>query len=161
MAKTTKTAPKTETSETYFASIKETIEQVQNRIEVPAAAREFVQRSAASGLERAETVHEGALKLTNGAEKIATAVVGGYGRLARGLLDMTFANVQHSFDTLQKVAAAKSLSEATQIQADFVRENAKANFERAKGAYEVARDAIVDGAKTVQSEVSSLYKTAA
>lgn len=161
MTKTAKTAPKAEAAaEGYFASIKETLESVQNKIEVPAAAREFVKRGAATGMERAESVHENALKLTDGAERFASAFIGGYGRFARGLLDMTYANVQHGLETVQKVAGAKSLSEATQIQADYVRESVKSNFDRVKAGYDVARGAVVDGAKTLQTEVSSLYGSA-
>ena len=56
---------------------------------------------------------------------------------------------------------AKTLNEAVQIQADFVRENASANMEKVREAAEAARVAVVDGAKAVQTEVSAIYKKAA
>ena len=122
MTKTTKNA-----STNAFASISETIEQVQSKMEVPAAARDFVKRTAGTAKERAESLHNGATDVATRAEKFTTAFVGGYA------------------------------NEAVQIQADYVRESARANFERAKNAAETARETVVEGAKTVQAEVSALY----
>lgn len=152
-----KTTAKTATDTGTFAQVRETIENVQKNIEVPAAAREFVQRSAATGRERAESVHSGATKLANGYEKLGVTLVGGYAAIARGLIDATHANVQHGLETVEKLALAKSLNEAVQIQADYVRENARANYERAKEAFEAARASVMDGVGTVQAEVGTFY----
>lgn len=156
MTKTAKTVA-AETSETYFSSIQNAIDTVQSKLEVPAAARDFVKRGASTAKERAESVHAGAAKLTNGVEKFATGFVSGYANFARGLLDMTLANAQHAFSTVEKVAGAQSINEAVQIQADFVRESASANLERVRDAAETAKSVVVDGAKTVQAELSKLY----
>lgn len=155
----TKTAAKTTAAanDTYFSSIKNAFETVSSKLEVPAAARDYVKRGASTAKDRAESVHAGAAKLTNGAEKFATSLVAGYANFSRGLIDATLANVQHALTTVEKVAGAQSINEAVQIQADFVRENASANLERARGAAETARTAVVDGAKTVQAELSKLY----
>lgn len=158
----TKTAPKTAAAtETYFDQFKQTLNSVQSKIEVPAAARDFVKKGADTTADRAETAHVNAIKLVNGAEKLATSFVGGYANFLRGAFDMTLANVKHSLATIEKVAGAKSINEAVQIQADFVRESTSANLERVRTAAETARTAVVDGAKTVQSEVAAIYKKAA
>lgn len=154
----TKTNAKTATpASAYFSSVQNMIDNVQSKIEVPAAARDFVKRNASTAKERVETVHGGAAKLTEGAEKFATSFVAGYATFTRGLLDATLANVQHALSTVEKVAGAQSLNEAVQIQADFVRENASANMDRVRGATEAARTAAVDGARTVQAELSNIY----
>ncbi len=154
----TKTTAKTNSAAaSYFDQIQQAFENVQSKVEVPAAARDFVKRGASTAKERAESVHAGVAKLTGGAEKVATSFVGGYANFARGLLDMTLANVQHTLATVEKVAGAQSFNEAIQIQADFVRENASANLERVRGAAETARTTVLDGAKTVQAELSKLY----
>ncbi|MGD9912596.1 MAG: phasin family protein [Rhizobiaceae bacterium] len=157
-AKTNTTASKTKSAATgYFEQVRETIENMTSKVEVPAAARDFVTRTASSAAERAEKVHETAGKMTSGAEKIATAFVGGYANFTRGLLDMTLANVQHTLSTVEKVAGSKSLSEAMQVQADFVRDNARANYDRVRGAAENVRTVVTDGAKTVQAEIGKIY----
>jgi hypothetical protein len=158
MAKTAKTAC---VANDTMSSISEVIETVQSKMEVPAAARDFVKRTAATAQERAETVHTGFATATTKVENLATAFVGGYANFARGLVDASLSNVQHALSTVEKVAGAKSLNEVVQIQADYVRESAKANFDRVKNAAEIARTTVVDGAKTVQSEISAMYSKAA
>lgn len=153
----TKTAKNASAATDAFASISETIEKVQSKMEVPAAARDFVKRTAETAKERAESLHNGAADVTTRAEKLATAFVGGYANVVRGLIDASLANVQHALSTVEKVAGAKSVNEAVQIQADYVRESARTNFERAKNAAETARETVVEGAKTVQAEISALY----
>lgn len=153
MTKTVKSAP----AKTYFASVTNALDTVQSKLEVPASARDFVKKGAATVSDRAETVHTGAIKFTNGAEKLAQSFVGGYANFARGLVDMTLANVKHTLTTVEKLSGAKSLNEAAKIQVDFVRENASANMERVRGAAETARTVVTEGAKEVQAELSKLY----
>ena len=154
MAKTTRTAS---AAQDPMASITEAFETVQAKLEVPAAAREFVKCTAGAAQERAESVHESLATATDKVESLTTAFVGNYAGFARGLVDASLANVQHALTTVEKVAGAKSLNEALQIQADYVRESARSNFERVKDAAEAARTTVADGAKTLQSEISALY----
>ena len=55
MAKTTKTAS---VAQDALSALSEAVETVQSKIEVPAAAREFVKRMATDAQERAENLHE-------------------------------------------------------------------------------------------------------
>ena len=156
----TKTAAKTKTvaeNSGILESVKSAYDTVSSKMEVPAAARDFVKRTASTAQERAETVHETAANLTDGAEKLATRIVGGYANFTRGLLDMTLANVQHTLATVEKLAAVKSVNEAVQVQVDFVRENTSANIERMRGAADTAKSVVTEGAKTVQAGISKIY----
>lgn len=141
----------------YFASVTEALENVQSKIEVPAAARDFVMKGASTAKERVETAHEGALKFANGAEKVAASFVGGYANFARGLIDATVANVQHTLNTVEKVAGAKSINEAVTIQVEAARESATANMDRARSVAETVRAAVTEGGKEVQAQFSKLY----
>jgi len=141
----------------YFAAIQNAFETLQTKIEVPAAACDYVKRGASTAQTQAETAHQGAAKFTDGAAKLATSFVGGYANFTRSLLDMTLANVQHTLLTVEKVAGAQSLNEAVQHQADFVRESLNANVERATNAADTAKSAFTDSAKTVQAELSNIY----
>jgi hypothetical protein len=152
-----KTAQTNETASSTFASFNDAFETIQSKVEVPAAARDFVKRTAASAKERAEGVQAGAIELTNTVEKYATAFVGGYANVARGLVDATFANVEHALVTVEKLAGAKSANEAIQLQADYARESARANFERARNAAETVRATVMDSAKTAQADFSKIY----
>lgn len=141
----------------YFASVTEALENVQSKLEVPAAARDFIKKGASSAKERVETAHEGAIKFANGAEKLSVSFVGGYANFARGLIDATVANVQHALNTVERVAGAKSVNEAVSIQVEAVRESANANMERARSVAEAARTAVTEGAKEVQAQISKIY----
>jgi len=155
MTKTAKNAP----ANNYFASVTEAIENVQSKLEVPAAARDFVKKGVSTAHERVETAHEGALKFANSAEKLAVSFVGGYANFSRGLIDAAVANVQHALSTVEKVAAAKSVNEAVEIQVSAVRESANANMERVRDVAESARTAVTEGAKEVQEQFSKLYSS--
>lgn len=157
----TKTAKTKSLADAYTESFGKAFETAQGKVEVPAAARDFVKRAAETAKERAESVHSGAATVAERAETLATAFVGGYAKFARGLIDASLANVQHALSTVEQVAGAKSLNEAVQIQSAYVRESARVNFDRVKSAAETARTVVADGAKTVQEELSSLYKKAA
>jgi hypothetical protein len=145
MTKTTKTsnakttAPHTDDARTI---IMDAVENLQEKIAVPEAAREFVARQAATAQEHTEAAQEGAARLNAEAEKAAVSFVGSYANFTRSLIDMTAANVSHALATLEKVAAAKTLPDAMKIQADFIRDNSKANFDRLKDVSETAKAAM-------------------
>lgn len=160
MTKTTKTV-EAKTEETVAATAKakimETLESVQEKIVVPAAAREFVARQAATAIERTETVHDSATKLNSNVEKAVVSLVGSYANFTKGLIDMTAANVEHALVTVEKVAAAKSLSDAMQIQADYVRESAKANYDRVRDAAEVAKETVSEAVTSVRDNAAKVW----
>ena len=162
MTKTTAhKAEKAESASTYVPSFHAAFEGMPSKLEIPAAARDFVKRAATSAKQRAEGAHDGAASLTDNAEKFAASFFGGYANFTRGLLDMALANVQHTLSTVEKLAGATSINEAVALQADFVRENASANIERIRGAAETARDSMAEGARTFQAEFSRLHGKAA
>jgi hypothetical protein len=154
MTRTTRTS---KPASAAFQQISDAIDSVNKTIEVPAAARDFVKRNVSSTRERAETIHATAAKATEGSEKFAASLVGGYANFTRSLLDISLANVQHGLATLDKLAGARSLSDAVEVQADFVRESTRVNVERIHNAAQSAKSVVADGAKTVQAEISKIY----
>src|SRR5262245_41331236 len=154
----TKTTAKTATpGSDYVAPIQQAIESAQGKFEVPAAARDFVIKTASSAKEQAETVHTNVANAAKTAETFATSLVGGFASVTRGLLDASFANVQHTLSTVEKVAGAQSLKEAVQINADFVRESARANYERVRVAADTVKSVVTEGTEKAQAEFSRFY----
>ena len=152
----TKTNEKT-AAPAFFASMQQAFENIQGKLEVPAAALDIVKRTASSAKDGADTVHARAADATHAAEKFALSVVGNYATFTRGLMDATLANVQHALSTFEKVAGAQSINEAVQIQTDFVRENARANFDRVRIAADTAKSVVTEGAESAQAEFSKFY----
>lgn len=148
---------KTKTTADVFGTMSDAFEKAQAQFELPSSAREAMRRAAATAKEQAETVHAGAAEATARAEKLMTDAFGTYAEFTRGLIDASLANVRHAMATAEKLADAHSVTEALNIQADYLRESARANVERVKSASETARDTIVEGARKTQAELSALY----
>ena len=132
-------------------------EDIINTSKIADSAREFVKRSAATAKERSDNLYEGSEKLNSGIEKALTRAVTGYVGFLGNIAEATHANVNHALTTAEKLAAAKSLSEAAQIQVDFVRENASANIERVRSAVNTTREVVMEGTETLRENASKVW----
>ena len=124
---------------------------------IAASAREFVKRSAASAKERAENLHEGSKTYNTGLENNLNRMVGGYVSVLGGIADATFANVDHALTTVEKLAGAQSVSEAMQIQTDYVRDSANANMERVRDAASTVRDVVVENVSDMRTQATKVW----
>jgi len=135
-----------------------------NTTKIADGAREYVQRTAASVKDRSDSAYEGVSKFNNGLEKTLSRFVVGYVGILGEVAEAAHANMNHALATVEKVAQAKTLTEAAQIQVDFVRENATSNYDRARTAFEATRDVVTEGYKTIRegtAEVLPYAKKAA
>lgn len=123
------------------------------KIQVPEAARDFVRSQASSAAQRAGDMHRQAASFTDQAKMMFGPFAGSYETITRSMLDATLANTQHYLATVEKLADANSVSEALNIQTDYVREAAAANMERVRGATDQAKTLMADNAKIVQDQV--------
>ncbi len=111
------------TAEEIKSEVTEGVEDVAN------SAREFVQRTAAAAKERTDSAYEGVTKFNDGLEKTMNRMVVGYVGLLSEIADASHENAVRALTTVEKIANAKSLSEAAQIQVDYIRENISANYD--------------------------------
>ncbi len=130
---------------------------ISNTSKIADSTREFVKRSAASAKERTDNLYDNSTKINSGLEKVLSRAVTGYVGFLGNLAEATHANVTHALTTTEKLAAAKSLSEAAQIQADFVRENTAANVERVRDAVSTTREVVMEGVETVRESASNAW----
>ncbi|WP_158264314.1 phasin family protein [Nitratireductor sp. StC3] len=149
MTRKTNTAH-TETA-AYFDQFRQAFEGLYGKMDVPAAARDFAQRGAVSARERAEQAHLGVRDAVASAEKLTETVVGHSVSAARDVVEAGFANLRHALTTAEKLAGANSVGETFEIQAEFLRENAKANVERVRAAGEAAGKAAADSAAELRA----------
>ncbi|MGI9352194.1 MAG: phasin family protein [Rhizobiaceae bacterium] len=145
------------TAEKKIADAVKADEIINNTSKIADSAREFVKRSAATAKERSDNMYDGSTKLNSGLEKVLSRAVTGYVGFLGNIAEATHANVNHALTTAEKLAAAKSLSEAAQIQADFVRENASANIERVRAAVNETRETVMEGAEVVRENASKVW----
>ena len=129
-----------------FTPVTDALKNLQN-MEVPEAAREFVKKTAGTAKERAADFHAGSV--TEAA------------KISRNIQDALYQDAEAFFAGIDKLASAKSINEAVQIQSDLLRSRGEVLVSRAKASTEYLGKLVADSAKTAQDNFSKVYtKTA-
>src|SRR6266568_2569815 len=145
-----------------FAPVTDALKNLQN-LDVPEAAREFVKKTAGTAKERAADLHAGSEKVTAAIETAVADSVSEAAKISRNIQQALYQDAEAFFAGIDKLASAKSLNEAVQIQSDLVRERGEVLVSRAKSSTEYLGKLVADGAKTAQdnfSKVASYSKSA-
>src|SRR3954447_11889303 len=149
----------TETN-TAFEGFKDAFKNIQN-LEVPEAARAFVKKSANTAKDRAAEVFAGSERVTAAIENAVTGSVTEVGKISRNIQQAIYQDAEAFFAGIDKLASAKSINEAVQIQSDMVRARGEVFVSRAKASTEYLGKLVAEGAKTAQDSFSKVYgKTA-
>src|SRR5665647_3688171 len=117
---TTETNSVLNTVKEAFAPVTEAFSKFQN-MEVPEAAREFVKQQTETAKERAATLHAGSEKVTAAIETAVSGSVTEVAKITRNIQDALYQDAEAFFAGIDKLASAKSLNEAVQIQSDMLR----------------------------------------
>lgn len=141
-AKATKTATDTATEATS---------------KVTEGAREFVKRSAETVHERVEGLHESAMTYNTQLEDTLKRAASGYANILGGIADAAFANLNHTIAAVEKLAEAKTASDAMKIQADYVREHSAQNMEHVRSAYDYVREVAADGSASLRDGYAKVW----
>ena len=145
-----------------FAPVTDALKNIQN-MEVPEAARDFVKRTASTAKDRAADIHAGSEKVTAAIETAVTGSVSEAAKISRTIQQAIYQDTEAFFAGIDRLASAKSLTEAVQIQSDMVRTRGEVFMSRAKSTTEYLGKLVADGARTAQdnlSKVASYSKTA-
>jgi phasin len=145
-----------------FAPVTDALKNIQN-MEVPEAARDFVKRTASTAKDRAADIHAGSEKVTAAIETAVAGSVSEAAKISRTIQQAIYQDTEAFFTGMDRLASAKSLTEAVQIQSDMVRARGEVFVSRAKSTTEYLGKLVADGAKTAQdnlSKVASYSKTA-
>ena len=143
-----------------YAPDTEAITKLQN-LEVPEAAREFVKKQAEAAKTRAADAYAGSEKVTNVIETAVAGSVTEAAKISRNIQQAIYQDAEAFFAGIDKLASAKSLSEAAQIQSDLVRARGELFVSRAKATTEYLGKLVADGAKTAQDNFSKVYSKTA
>src|ERR1700744_4763016 len=129
-----------------FAPVTEAFKNLQN-LEVPEAAREFVKKQAEAAKTRAADAYAGSEKVTNVIETAVAGSVTEPAKISRNIQQAIYQDAEAFFAGIDKLASAKSLSEAAQIQSDMVRARGEVFVSRAKSTTEYLGKLVTEGAK--------------
>jgi phasin len=143
-----------------FAPVTEAFAKLQN-LEVPEAAREFVKKQAETAKERAADLHAGSEKVTAVIETAVTGSVSEVAKISRNIQDALYQDAEAFFAGIDRLASAKSLNEAVQIQSDMLRARGEVFLSRAKASSEYLGKLVADGAKTAQDNFAKVYNKSA
>ena len=143
-----------------FAPVTDALKNLQN-LEVPEAAREFVKKQTETAKERAADLHAGSEKVTAAIETAVAGSVTEAAKISRNIQDALYQDAEAFFAGIDRLASAKSLNEAVQIQSDMVRARGEVFISRAKASTEYLGKLVSDGAKTAQDNFSKVYNKTA
>jgi phasin len=156
---TTETTSMFDTGKDAFAPVTEAFKNFQN-LEVPEAARDFVKKTANTAKERAADVYAGSEKVTAAIETAVADSVSEAAKISRSIQQAMYQDAEAFFAGIDRLASAKSINEAVQIQSDLARASGEVFVSRAKSAAEYLGKLVANGAKTAQDNLANVYKTA-
>jgi phasin len=139
-----------------FAPVTEALKNLPN-MDVPESAREFVKKTASTAKERAADAFAGSEKVTAAIETAVADGVSEAAKISRNIQQAIHQDTAAFFDGLDKLASAKTFSEAAQIQADLVRARGEAFVSRAKSTTDYVGKLVAEGAKSVQDNFAKVY----
>src|SRR5271163_1818506 len=150
---TTETNPVLNSVKDAFAPVTDAFK----NLEVPEAAREFVKKTANTAKERAANLHAGSEKVTAAIETAVAGSVSEAAKISRNIQQAIYQDAEAFFAGIDKLASAKSLNEAVQIQSDLVRARGEVLVSRAKSTTEYLGKLVANGAKTAQDNLAKAY----
>jgi phasin len=132
-----------------FAPVTEALKNLQN-IEVPEPAREFVKRSATTAKERTAEIYAGSEKVSTLIETAVAESVSEAAKIGRSIQQAIYQDTEAFLGGLDKLASARTLNEAVQVQSDLARERGETLVARAKSTSEYLGKLIAHGVKAAQ-----------
>jgi phasin len=143
-----------------FAPMTEAFKNFQT-MEVPEAAREFVKKTATTAKDRAAEAFAGSEKVTAAIETAVADSVSEAAKISRNIQQAMYQDAEAFFEGLDKLASAKSVSEAFQIQSELIRSRSEAFVSRAKSSTEYLSKLAATSAKSAQDNLSKVYSKTA
>lgn len=157
----------TQAAETVADSVKQAFQPVTDAfknfqtLEVPEAARDFVKRAAGTAKEKVADFHAGSEKVTSAIEETVANSVSEAAKITRNIHQAIYQDTETFFSGIDKLASAKSVQEAFQIQTDLARSQGEVLVSRARSATEYFGKLVSDSAKSVQDNFAKTFSKSA
>lgn len=120
--------------------------------------REIVKRSSAAAKEQSTSAYENVMKFNGGLEKTMNRFVMGYVGILSDVAGATHTSFMKTVDAVERVAQAKTVSEAASIQAEFVQETMTRNLEGARNIASATSDIMNESAEVLRESVSGAMR---
>lgn len=109
-----------------------TVPGADTQLGIPDAARDFVKRGTATAKQGADKLHAGAERVNTAIQGALAASLAGSSDLNKLVLQNAYSNVQSVIGMFEKLAGAKCMGDAAQIQLDFVRDYGRNSIEQVR-----------------------------
>ncbi len=123
-------------------------------IEIPAVARELVQRAAKSAEARVESLNAGVEKATDTLESAFGSTATTFAEASRALQGAVYADVKAAIALVEKLAESANLADAAKVQVEFFNARGQVGLERVKAATEYFAKAMQTGAKATEHAIA-------
>lgn len=130
------------------------------KIEIPAVARELVQRAAKSAEARVETLNAGVEKATSTLESAFGGAATTMAEASRALQGAVYADVKASIALVEKLSASATLADAAKVQIEFLNARGQVGLERVKSATEYFAKAMQSSAKATEHAIAKFAQGA-
>lgn len=148
---------KTATTAKTTAAAKAEAEKVTDRL--AEGAREMVKRTTHTAEERAEDLLATSKKYNEQIENVLVRAAHGYANILNNVADAAFVNVNRGIKAAEKLAEAKSLSDAMQIQSEYVREQSTCSMNNARAAVEYVREVVTETSEELRGTATNMMKS--
>ncbi|MFK7836534.1 MAG: phasin family protein [Sulfitobacter sp.] len=145
----------TKTTAKATKTAKDNTAEMTNKVTV--GAREFVKRTTDTAQERVETAYETSKTYNAQIEDTLKRAATGYANMLGGIAEAAFSNVNHTLAAVEKLAEAKTVSDAMKVQSDFVREHSAQNMEHVRSAYDYVRDVAAENAGSLRDGYAKMW----
>ncbi|MFC6582675.1 phasin family protein [Sulfitobacter aestuariivivens] len=146
-AKTTKAASKVE------AETNKIVDRVTD------GAREMVMRSTSTAKDRAENLFETTQEYNKTIEDVLVRAAKGYTNILGNIAEAAFVNVNRGINAAEKLASAKSLKDAMDVQTTYVREQSECSMNNARAAYDYVREVATENGEALRDNAAKMWKS--
>ena len=141
---------------TTYESLAKALGGLQNKFEIPEAAREFVKRTAAAAKDRSTNLQAGANKMTGAIEEALVGAVTGMADVNRKVVEAAYQDAEATFAAIDKLAGAQSLTDAYEFYVDYLRQQGNVAAARAKSAATFVSAKASEGFDTLRDGIAKV-----
>ena len=153
----TKKTAKTAKTENVASKVEAETNKIVDR--VTDGAREMVMRTTSTAKERAEGMFETSQQYNKSLESTLVRAAQGYANILGNMAEAAFVNVNRGIDAAEKLAGAKSLKDAVDVQTTYVRERSECSINNARAAFEYVREVATENGEAIRDTATSMWKS--
>ena len=153
----TKKTAKTAKTENVASKVEAETNKIVDR--VTDGAREMVMRTTSTAKERAEGMFETSQQYNKSLESTLVRAAQGYANILGNMAEAAFVNVNRGIDAAEKLAGAKSLKDAVDVQTTYVREQSECSMNNARAAFEYVREVATENGEAIRDTATSMWKS--